>query len=90
VEFSNRFFSLFVSKVEAEHPELFIKIRSKVLTRKAVQLRDAAAAIIRRRDELEDRFESKTKDKKKLKLNSSCGNTRGRQIGTLLLEKKSS
>ena len=58
------FFSLFVAKVETEHPEIVYQNSIDAITVKAVQLRDAAAAIIRRRDELEDRYETKTRELK--------------------------
>jgi phage shock protein A len=83
------FFSLFISKVESEHPEIVYQNSIESLTRKAVQLRDAAAAIIRRRDELEDRYEAKTKEQKDLEAQIQIAIAQGdEQIGTLLLEKK--
>ena len=83
------FFSLFISKVENEHPEIVYQNSIDALTRKAVQLRDAAAAIIRRRDEIEDRYEAKTRELKEVDAQINVAVTQGdEQIGTLLIEKK--
>lgn len=83
------FFSLFVSKVETEHPEIVYQNSIDSLTVKAVQLRDAAAAIIRRRDELEDRYETKTKEVKDVDGQLAVAIQNGdEEIGTLLIEKK--
>ncbi len=83
------FFSLFVAKVEAEHPEIVYQNSIDSLTRKAVQLRDAAASIIRRRDEIEDRYETKTREQKEIDAQIQVAVTQGdEQVGTLLLEKK--
>ena len=83
------FFSLFVARVETEHPEIVYQNSIDSITKKAVQLRNAAAAIIRRRDELEDRFETKTREQKEIEAQISVAVTQGdEQIGTLLLEKK--
>ena len=83
------FFSLFVSRVETEHPEIVYQNSIDAITGKALQLRNAAAAIIRRRDELEDRFESKTKEQQGVdaQLNVAVQNGDA-EVGALLLEKK--
>jgi phage shock protein A len=83
------FFSLFISKVENQHPEIVYQNSIDTLTKKAVQLRDAAAAIIRRRDELEDRYETKTRELKETDAQINVAVTQGdEQLGTLLIEKK--
>lgn len=83
------FFSLFVSKVETEHPEIVYQNSIDSLTTKAVQLRNAAAAIIRRRDELEDRYEAKTREVKDIDAQLAVAIQSGdEEIGTLLIEKK--
>ena len=41
--FISGFFSLFLAKVETEHPEIVYQNSIDGLTKKAVQLRDAAA-----------------------------------------------
>ena len=83
------FFSLFVSRVETEHPEIVYQNSIDAITGKALQLRNAAAAIIRRRDELEDRFEAKTKEQQGVdaQLNVAVQNGDA-EVGALLLEKK--
>jgi phage shock protein A len=82
------FFSLFVSKVETEHPEIVYQNSIDAITVKAVQLRNAAAAIIRRRDELEDRYEAKTRELKDIEAQLQVAIQNGdEEIGTLLVEK---
>src|SRR5215207_7429789 len=82
------FFSLFVARVETEHPEIVYQNSIDAITVKAVQLRDAAAAIIRRRDELEDRYETKTRELKDIESQLQVAVTNGdEEIGTLLVEK---
>lgn len=83
------FFALFVSRVETEHPEIVYQNSIDSLTVKAVQLRNAAAAIIRRRDELEDRYETKTREVKDIDAQLAVAIQSGdEEIGTLLIEKK--
>ncbi len=83
------FFSLFVSRVETEHPEIVYQNSIDALTTKALQLRNAAAAIIRRRDELEDRFENKTKELKSVEAQLQVAVQSGdEEVGTLLVEKQ--
>jgi phage shock protein A len=82
------FFSLFVSKVETEHPEIVYQNSIDAITVKAVQLRNAAAAIIRRRDELEDRYETKTRELKDIESQLQVAVQNGdEEVGTLLVEK---
>jgi phage shock protein A len=83
------FFSLFVSKVETEHPEIVYQNSIDSITTKAVQLRQAAAAIIRRRDEIEDRYETKAREAKEIEAQLLVAINNGdEEIGTLLVEKK--
>jgi phage shock protein A len=83
------FFSIFVSKVEAEHPEIVYQNSIDGLTKNAVRLRQAAAAIIRRRDEIEERYEQKTREAKEIEAQLSVAIQNGdEEIGTLLVEKK--
>ncbi len=83
------FFSLFVSKVEAENPEIVYQNSIDSLTKNAVRLRQAAAAIIRRRDEIEERFDQKTREAKEVEAQLSVAIQNGdEEIGTLLVEKK--
>lgn len=83
------FFGLFVSKVEQEHPEIVYQNSIDSLTQKAVQLRQAAAAIIRRRDEIEDRYENKAREAKEIEAQLTVAVNNGdEEIGTLLVEKK--
>ncbi|NJM53392.1 MAG: hypothetical protein HC846_08350 [Blastocatellia bacterium] len=83
------FFGLFVSKVEQEHPEIVYQNSIDSLTQKAVQLRQAAAAIIRRRDEIEERYENKAREAKEVEAQLSVAIQNGdEEIGTLLVEKK--
>jgi phage shock protein A len=82
------FFSLFVARVETEHPEIVYQNSIDAITQKAVQLRNAAAAIIRRRDELEDRYESKTRELKEVEAQLEVAVQNGdEEVGTLLVEK---
>src|SRR3954464_15635486 len=82
------FFSLFVSKVETEHPEIVYQNSIDAITEKALQLRNAAAAIIRRRDDLEDRYETKTRELKDVEAQLQVAVTNGdEEVGTLLVEK---
>jgi phage shock protein A len=83
------FFGLFVSKVEQEHPEIVYQNSIDSLTQKAVQLRQAAASIIRRRDEIEERYENKTREAKEVEAQLSVAIQNGdEEVGTLLVEKK--
>lgn len=83
------FFGLFVSKVEQEHPEIVYQNSIDSLTQKAVQLRQAAASIIRRRDEIEERYENKAREAKEVEAQLSVAIQNGdEEIGTLLVEKK--
>jgi phage shock protein A len=83
------FFSIFVSKVEAEHPEIVYQNSIDGLTKNAVRLRQAAAAIIRRRDEIEERYEQKSREAKEIEAQLSVAIQNGdEEIGTLLVEKK--
>ena len=82
------FFSLFVSKVETEHPEIVYQNSIDAITQKALQLRNAAAAIIRRRDDLEDRYETKTRELKDVESQLQVAVNNGdEEVGTLLVEK---
>ncbi len=82
------FFSLFVSRVETEHPEIVYQNSIDAITQKALQLRNAAAAIIRRRDELEDRFETKSRELKETEAQLQVAVNNGdEEVGTLLVEK---
>ena len=82
------FFSLFVSKVETDHPEIVYQNSIDSITTKAVQLRNAAAAIIRRRDELEDRYETKSRELKETEGQLQVAVNNGdEEVGTLLVEK---
>lgn len=82
------FFSLFVSKVETSHPEIVYQNSIDAITEKALQLRNAAAAIIRRRDELEDRYQTKTRELKEIESQLQVAVNNGdEEIGTLLVEK---
>ncbi len=83
------FFSLFVSKVEQDHPEIVYQNSIDALTENAVKLRGAAAAIIRRRDEIEERYETKTREVKEVEAQLQVAIQNGdEEIGTLLVEKK--
>jgi phage shock protein A len=83
------FFSLFVSRVETEHPEIVYQNSIDSITTKAVQLRQAAASIIRRRDEIEQRYEQKAREAKEIEAQLSVAINNGdEEIGTLLVEKK--
>lgn len=83
------FFSLFVSKVEQEHPEIVYSNAIDSLTEKAVKLRSAAAAVIRRRDDLEERFKDKTKQQKEIEAQITVAvQNNDAEVGALLLEKK--
>jgi phage shock protein A len=83
------FFSIFVSKVEQEHPEIVYQNSIDALTKNAVKLRQAAAAIIRRRDEIEERYEGKAREAKEIEAQLQVAIQNGdEEIGTLLVEKK--
>ena len=83
------FFGLFVSKVEQEHPEIVYQNSIDSLTQKAVQLRQAAASIIRRRDEIEERYETMAREAKEVEAQLQVAIQNGdEEIGTLLVEKK--
>jgi phage shock protein A len=83
------FFSLFVSKVEQEHPEIVYQNSIDSLTEKAVKLRQAAASIIRRRDEIEERYENKARESKEVEAQLQVAIQNGdEEVGTLLVEKK--
>lgn len=83
------FFSLFIAKVEQDHPEIVYQNSIDALTKNAVKLRQAAASIIRRRDEIEDRYENKTREQKEIEAQLQVAIQNGdEEIGTLLVEKK--
>lgn len=82
------FFSLFVAQVETEHPEIVYQNSIDAITEKALQLRNAAAAIIRRRDDLEERYESKSRELKEVEAQLQVAIQNGdEEVGTLLVEK---
>jgi phage shock protein A len=83
------FFGLFVARAEQEHPEIVYQNSIDALTTNAVKLRQAAASIIRRRDEVEDRYETKAREVKEIEAQLQVAIQNGdEEIGTLLVEKK--
>ncbi|HKV37921.1 MAG TPA: PspA/IM30 family protein [Blastocatellia bacterium] len=56
------FLSLWISDIEKEHPEIAYENAINSLTEKYAKLKTATAAIIRRRDEIDDRYKKATAD----------------------------
>jgi phage shock protein A len=55
------FLSIFISNIEKEHPEIAYENAINSLVEKYTKLKTATASIIRRREEVEDRFNRATK-----------------------------
>lgn len=83
------FFGLFIADVEKDHPEIVYQNSIDALTENAVKLRGAAASIIRRRDEIEDRYEEKAREVKEIEAQLEVAlQNNDAEVGTLLVEKK--
>ena len=54
------FVSLWISDIEKEHPEIAYENAINSMIEKYAKLKSATAAIIRRREELDDRFKKAT------------------------------
>jgi phage shock protein A len=83
------FLSLWISDIEKEHPEIAYENALNSMIEKYAKLRSATAAIIRRREELDDRFKKATAEMQQTEaeLNTAV-ETNQDDLGVVLIQKK--
>jgi phage shock protein A len=83
------FVSLWIADVEKNHPEIAYENAINGMATKYIRLKTATAAIIRRRDEINHRFDSATADLERVKadLNAALA-TNQDDLALVLIEKK--
>jgi phage shock protein A len=83
------FLSLWISDIEKEHPEIAYENAINSMTAKYAKLKAATAAIIRRREELDERFKKATADLKQTEaeLNAAV-ETNQDDLAVILIQKK--
>jgi phage shock protein A len=83
------FLSLWISDIEQEHPEIAYENAINSMVGKYAKLKGATAAIIRRRDELADRFKTATADlaQTEAELNTAVETTQD-DLAVVLIQKK--
>ena len=83
------FISLWISDVEANHPEIAYENAINSMIEKYTQLKKATAAIIRRREELEQRLGDKSKELAQVEgdLNTAV-ETNQQDLGMVLIQKQ--
>ncbi len=83
------FISIWISDVEKKHPEIAYENAINSMIEKYTQLKKATAAIIRRREELEQRLAEKTKDlaQTEAELNTAL-ETNQQDLGMILIQKQ--
>lgn len=83
------FVSLWIADVEKEHPEIAYENAIRTATERFVQLRNATAALIRRRDELTSRREKAQSELTQVSNELEAAIIQNdRELGTILLQKK--
>lgn len=83
------FVSLWISDIEKDHPEIAYENAINSMTAKYAKLKAATAAIIRRREELDDRYKKATADLKQTEaeLNAAV-ETNQDDLAVILIQKK--
>ncbi|HUK90753.1 MAG TPA: PspA/IM30 family protein [Blastocatellia bacterium] len=83
------FMSLWISDIEKEHPEIAYENAINSLTGKYAKLKTATAAIIRRRDDIDDRYKKATSDmaETEAQLNAAV-ETNQDDLAVVLIQKK--
>jgi phage shock protein A len=83
------FVSLWISDIEKEHPEIAYENAINSMTAKYAKLKSATAAIIRRREELDERYKRATADLKQTEaeLNAAV-ETNQDDLAVILIQKK--
>src|ERR687892_1837890 len=83
------FVSLWISDIEKEHPEIAYENAINSMVGKYAKLKSATAAIIRRREDLEDRFKTANKDlqQTEAELNTAV-ETNQDDLAVVLIQKK--
>ena len=83
------FLSLWIADVEKKHPEIAYENAINSMVEKYAQLKRATAAIIRRRDEVGQRLQEKTKELGQVEadLNTAL-ETDEQELGLILLQKQ--
>ena len=83
------FLSLWISDIEKEHPEIAYENAINSMIEKYAKLRGATAAIIRRREDLDDRFKKASADMQQTEaeLNTAV-ETNQDDLGVVLIQKK--
>ena len=84
------FVSLWISDIEKEHPEIAYENAIGSMIEKYAQLKKATAAIIRRREDLSERYGSRTKELAQVEaeLNTAVETSQD-DLAVILLQKKS-
>src|SRR5437773_2225978 len=83
------FLSIWISDIEKEHPEIAYENAINSMIEKYAKLKSATAAIIRRREELDDRYKKATADlaQTEAELNTAV-ETNQDDLGVVLIQKK--
>jgi len=83
------FLSLWISDVEKKHPEIAYENAINSMVEKYAQLKKATAAIIRRREEIEQRLSEKSKELAQVEadLNTAL-ETNQQELGMILIQKQ--
>ena len=83
------FVSLWIADVEKEHPEIAYENAIRGATERFIQLRNATAALIRRRDEIAARREKAQNELKQVSTELEAAIIQNdRELGAILLQKK--
>jgi phage shock protein A len=83
------FLSLWISDIEKEHPEIAYENAINSMMQKYTQLKRATAAIIRRREEVEQQFNEKSKELAQVQADlSTAVETDQQDLGLVLLQKQ--
>src|SRR5881628_4085961 len=83
------FLSLWIADIEKDHPEIAYENAINSMIEKYAKLKSATAAIIRRREELDDRYKKATADLKQTEaeLNAAV-ETNQDDLAVILIQKK--
>jgi phage shock protein A len=83
------FLSIWISDIEKEHPEIAYENAINSMVEKYARLKSATAAIIRRREEIDERYQAATKDlaQTEAELNTAVS-TNQDDLAVILIQKK--
>jgi phage shock protein A len=83
------FISLWISDVEKKHPEIAYENAINSMVEKYTQLKKATAAIIRRREEIEQRLTEKSKEHAQVEADlATAVDTNQQDLGLILIQKQ--